>query len=99
MYNPPYPGEILKGLYMKPLGIKQKDLAKGLKVTKKALSELMNGHTSMSIEMAVKLSEAFDTTPEFWLNLQMKYDLFTVKERIDVSYIPHYRESNRELHA
>src|SRR5690606_24726375 len=79
MFNPPHPGEILKELYISPLGLKQKDLAAGLGVTKKALSELINGHTGISTAMAVRLSEAFRTTPEIWLNLQQQYDLYQVK--------------------
>ena len=99
MFNPPHPGKVLKELYISPLGLKQKDLSEGLGVTKKALSELLNGHTGISTVMAIKLSEAFDTSPEVWLNLQQQYDLFQVKAKLDVSHIYHYRETKNNLLA
>ncbi len=98
MFNPPHPGEVLKELYMTPLKIKQKDLAEGIGVTKKALSELTNGHTAMSTTMALKLSEAFNTTPEFWLNLQQKYDLHRVGLSFDAGQIQHFHNNEKEFH-
>ena len=91
MFNPPHPGEILKELYMNPLGIKQKVLASGIGVTRKALSELINGRTSMSTKMAFLLSEAFDTTPEFWLNLQMQHSVYHIRRKLDLSDIKSFR--------
>lgn len=99
MFNPPHPGEILKELYISPLGLKQKDLAEGLGVTKKALSELLNAHAGVSTVMAIRLSEAFDTSPEVWLNLQQQYDLYKVRAKLDVSHICHYREEKNNLMA
>jgi len=75
MHNPPHPGEIIRELCLKPLDISVSDAAKALGVSRKALSELLNGHTGLSPEMALRLSIAFDTTPESWLVQQMQYDL------------------------
>ena len=76
MYNPLHPGEILRELYIEPLNLKDKDVAKGLGITPKALSNFLNCHVDLSIQMAFKLSKAFDTSPEFWLNLQNQYSIF-----------------------
>ncbi len=51
-------------------------------VTLQALSELLNGRTGVSVEMAIRLSKAFDSTPEVWLGMQMAYDLWQARERI-----------------
>lgn len=96
MFNPPHPGEILKELYMDPLGIQQKVLASGIGVTRKALSELINGHTSMSTKMAFLLSEAFDTTPEFWLNLQIQHSVYNVRRNLDLSDIKSFRTHEKQ---
>lgn len=79
MHNPPHPGEVVRELCIKPLGVTVTDAAKALGVSRKTLSELINGHAGISPEMAVRLSMAFDTTPESWLNQQMQYDLWKLR--------------------
>jgi len=76
MYNPPHPGEIIRELCLEPLGITITRAASALGVSRKALSELLNGHTGVSPEMAIRLGRAFNTTPESWLIQQMQYDLW-----------------------
>lgn len=80
MHNPPSPGETIRELCIKPLGLSVTDAAKALGVSRKTLSELLNGHTGISPEMAVRLSLAFNTTPESWLTQQMQYDLWKLKQ-------------------
>ncbi|MBI5892555.1 MAG: HigA family addiction module antidote protein [Deltaproteobacteria bacterium] len=80
MHNPPHPGEVIRELCIKPLGLTVTDAAKALGISRKALSELLNGHTGISPEMAVRLSIAFNTTPESWLTQQMQYDLWQMKQ-------------------
>jgi addiction module HigA family antidote len=75
MYNPPHPGEILRGLCLEPLGLTVTQAAAGLGVSRKTLSAILNGRSGISPEMAVRLSIAFDTTAESWLNQQLQYDL------------------------
>ena len=75
MNNPPHPGQILKGLYLEPLELTITDAAKGLGITRKTLSQLVNGHQAITPDMALRLSEAFDTTPQLWLNMQQNFDL------------------------
>lgn len=73
--NPPHPGEIIRDLYLEPLGLSVTEAAAGLGVTRKTLSLLVNGHADISGEMSARLSKAFGRTPETWLQLQMQYDL------------------------
>ncbi|MBI3813243.1 MAG: HigA family addiction module antidote protein [Nitrospinae bacterium] len=80
MYNPPHPGEVIRELCIKPLGVTVTEAAKALGVSRKALSELLNCHTGISPEMAVRLSIAFDTTAESWLTQQMQYDLWKMRQ-------------------
>ena len=68
MHNPPHPGEIIRELCLAPLGLSVSDAAKALRVSRKTLSEILNGHARISPEMAIRLAIAFDTTPESWLN-------------------------------
>jgi addiction module HigA family antidote len=81
MHDPPHPGEIVKELCLEPFGLSVTDAAKGLGVTRKALSELLNGHTGVSPEMAIRLEQAFGSTTERWLKMQLEYDLWQAKQR------------------
>jgi addiction module HigA family antidote len=78
-FNPPHPGEILKMDYLDPLGLTITEAADGLAIARKNLSAIINGKAGISPEMAIRLSEAFDTTPDLWLNLQANYDLFKAR--------------------
>lgn len=75
LHAPPHPGEVIRELCIKPLGLTVTEAAKALGVSRKTLSELLNGRTGITTEMALRLSMAFDTTPESWLTQQMQYDL------------------------
>jgi len=79
---PTHPGEILKELYMMPLGITVTDTAVKIRVTRKTLSELINGHSGVSAEMALRLALAFNTTPDLWMGLQQDYDIWNAKRKI-----------------
>ena len=82
MHNPPHPGEVLKELCLEPLGLTVTDAAKALGISRKTLSNILNCRAGISPEMAVRLSIAFNTTSESWLNQQLQYDLwFAEKER------------------
>ncbi len=80
MHNPPHPGGIVKRQCIEPLGLTVKRAAKGLGVTRQALSELINERIGISVEMAIRLSKAFGSTPETWLGMQMAYDLFQAQD-------------------
>ena len=81
MKNPPHPGRIVRQECIEALGLTVTAAAKGLGVTRKALSELVNGKSGISPEMAVRLSKAFGSTPELWLGLQMDYDLAQIQSK------------------
>ncbi|HEX3537760.1 MAG TPA: HigA family addiction module antitoxin [Stellaceae bacterium] len=81
MHNPPHPGGIVRRQCLEPLGLSVTEAAKGLGVTRQALSELLNERTGISIEMAIRLSKAFGSSPESWLGIQMAYDLWHARER------------------
>ena len=75
MKNPPHPGGVIRRLCIEPLGLTVQDAANGLGVSRKQLSDLLNGHASISLEMAYRLSVAFGGSPESWLREQLNYDL------------------------
>ncbi len=79
--KPTHPGQILKEDYLEPLGLTITELAKALGTSRKTLSKIINGRGSVTPEMALKLSQAFDTSPEFWLNLQRNYDLWEATQK------------------
>lgn len=81
MHNPPHPGEILRELCLAPLGLSVSDAAKALGVSRKTLSEILNGRAGISPEMAIRLAIAFDTTPESWMNQQTQYDLWKIGKK------------------
>jgi antitoxin HigA-1 len=87
MHNPPHPGEVLRQLCLEPLNLTVTDAARALGVSRKALSGILNGRTGISPEMAVRLSMAFNTTAESWLNQQVQYDLW------------HAEKSRKSLHV
>jgi addiction module HigA family antidote len=74
--NPPHPGEVLRQLCLEPLNLTVTDAARSLGVSRKALSSILNGRAGISPEMAVRLSMAFNTSAESWLNQQLQYDLW-----------------------
>ncbi len=82
IHNPSHPGEIIKELCLEPLGLSVTDAAKGLGVSRKTLSAILNGRAGISPEMALRLAKAFDTSPESWLNQQMQYDLWVAEQSL-----------------
>ena len=76
MHNPPHPGEVIRELCLEPLGLSVTEAAEALGVSRKTLSSIINGRAGISPEMAVRLSIAFDTSSESWLNQQTQYDLW-----------------------
>lgn len=80
MHNPPHPGEVIRGLCLEPLEITVTDAAEALGVTRKTLSAILNGRSGISPEMALRLSIAFNTSPESWMNQQTQYDLWLAKK-------------------
>lgn len=73
---PNHPGGIISRQYLEPLGLTVSELAKILGVSRKTGSKIINERGSISADMALRLSRAFNTTPQLWLNLQQNYDLW-----------------------
>lgn len=83
MYNPPHPGEIIKGLWLDPMDISITDASEALGVSRKTLSKIVNGKGSVTPEMAVRLSIAFGGSPESWLGHQAAYDLWQIEQQAE----------------
>lgn len=91
MFNPAHPGEIIRELCINPENLTVTDAAKALGVTRKTLSELLNCHSGVSPEMAVRLSIVFGRTAESWLRLQVQYDLWHAEQKraeLELNLIP-----------
>ena len=83
MYNPPHPGGVVRRQCLDPLGLSVTRAAHGLGVTRQALSDLVNEKAGISVEMAIRLSKAFGSSPETWLGMQMAYDLWQAQSRAE----------------
>ncbi len=81
MHNPPHPGELLHELWLQPLGLSITAAAAQLKVSRKTLSEIVNGRASVSAEMALRLEMAFGKSAESWLAHQAVFDLWQLHAR------------------
>ncbi len=74
--QPTHPGKIIKEDYLKPLSLTITEMAITLGISRKTLSKILNERGTVTPDMALRLSRAFDTTPDLWLNLQKNYDLW-----------------------
>jgi antitoxin HigA-1 len=75
MKSPPHPGKAVRVACLEPLGLSVTEAAQALGVTRQSVSNLINGKTGISPEMAIRLSKAFGSTPETWVRMQAAYDL------------------------
>ena len=76
MHDPPHPGAFIRRQCLEPLGLIVTEAAKGQAVSRNTFSLRLNGRLGISPEMAIRLSEAFGSSPESWLTQQMLYDLW-----------------------
>ena len=83
MYNPPHPGEIIKGLWLDPMGASITDAAQAMGVSRKTLSKIVNGRGRVTPEIAVRLSVTLGSSAESWLGHQAAYDLWEVEQHKD----------------
>ncbi len=79
--KPTHPGIVLKEDVLIPLGITVTNAAKDLGITRKTLSEFINAKSSLSPDMAVRISKATNTSPESWMNMQVKLDLWKAQTK------------------
>lgn len=87
MHNPPHPGEVLKELCLEPLGLSVTEAAEALGVSRKTLSSILNGRAGISPEMAIRLSMAFGTSAESWVNQQAMFDLWQAEQRLPKPHV------------
>ena len=83
MHNPPHPGEIIRELCLAPLGLTVTAAAAALGVTRKALSDLLNGHSGVSPDMAIRLEKVGWSSADHWLRMQLQCDLWAARQRAD----------------
>lgn len=87
MYNPPHPGELIKDAYINELGISEREIAKKLHVAPSTFNRIIQCKSAISPEMALRLSKALGKSPEFWLGLQHKYDLWIARQKINLDEV------------
>src|ERR1700677_684737 len=80
MREPVHPGRIVRHDCLEPLGLSVTEGARVLGVTRQALSNIVNGKSGISPEMAIRLTKAFGSTPETWLRMQLAYDLAAARK-------------------
>jgi len=86
--KPTHPGEVLYEDVIKVLNISITEAANNLGVSRKTLSELINGKSSLTPEMAVRIATSTNTSPESWINMQIKLDLWKVKQNKLIKTVP-----------
>ena len=78
--SPTHPGEMLLEDFLNPLGLTQKDLADAIHVPYQRVNEIVNGRRGITPSTALRLAKYFGNTPGFWMNLQLRYDLYHAKQ-------------------
>jgi addiction module HigA family antidote len=79
---PIHPGEILLEEYLKPMGLSQYRLAKGISVPPRRINEIVHGTRAITADTALRLARFFGTSERFWMNLQARYDLEVARDRL-----------------
>jgi addiction module HigA family antidote len=87
MYNPPHPGEFIREVYLEPLEVSARSVAAKLKVSPSTFTRLINGKSSITPEMALRLSKTLGRSPESWLALQNNYDLWQARKFLNIDEV------------
>jgi antitoxin HigA-1 len=95
--KPNHPGIILDELYIKPLNLNLQELADNLDISRNSLFKIRTAKASVTPSIAVRLAEAFETTPQLWLNLQQNYDLWIEKNERTHKHITPLRKSTMRV--
>ena len=77
---PTHPGEMLLEEFLKPIGLTQRDLADSIHVPYQRINEIINGRRGVTPSTALRLSKFFGVTPDFWMNLQLRWDLYFAQQ-------------------
>jgi addiction module HigA family antidote len=78
--SPTHPGEMLREEFLDPMGITQRELADALHVPYQRVNEIVNGKRGITPSTALRLSKYFDNSAGFWMNLQLRYDLYEAQQ-------------------
>lgn len=87
MHNPPHPGEFISDVFMEPFGYSCRFVAKQLDVSASTLNRILKGQSSITPEMALRLSKALGRTPESWLSMQDNYNLWQAKQKVNLAKV------------
>jgi addiction module HigA family antidote len=87
MFDPPHPGEFIREVYLEPSAISSRVVAAKLKVAPSTFSRLLNGKSSVTPEMALRLSVTLGRSPESWLAMQNNYDLWQMRKRFNADEV------------
>ncbi len=87
MYDPPHPGEFIREVYLEELQVSSRTVAAKLKVSPSTFTRLLNGKSSVTPEMALRLSKTLGRSPESWLAMQNSYDLWQVRKHLNVDEV------------
>ena len=78
--EPTHPGEMLVEEFLVPMGLSQRELADGIRVPYQRVNELANGRRGVTPSTALRLAKFFGTTPDFWMNLQIRWELYRARK-------------------
>jgi addiction module HigA family antidote len=87
MYDPPHPGEFIREVYLEPAHVSSRTVAAALKVSPSTLARLLNGQSSVTPEMALRLSKSLGRSPESWLAMQSNYDLWHARQHFNLDAV------------
>jgi len=92
--EPTHPGEMLREEFLLPMNITQRELANAIHVPYQRINELVNKKRGVTPSTALRLSKFFGVSPDFWLNLQMRFELFKTQnsEQKDIDSIKNYQK-------
>ena len=97
--KPTHPGEMLLEEFLNPMGITQRQLANAIHVSYQRINEIVNKHRGITPSTALRLSKFFDVSPDFWLNMQLRWDLYLAQdaELQDLKEIPSYKHLSHQI--
>lgn len=87
MYDPPHPGEFIREVYLEELEVSSRTVAAKLKVSPSTFTRLLNGKSSVTPEMALRLSKTLGRSPESWLAMQNNYDIWQTRKHLNMDEV------------
>lgn len=87
MHDPPHPGEFIREIYLEPNGLSARSVARSLGIAPSTFARLVAGTSGVTPEMALRLSRALGRSPESWMAMQDRHDLWHAQRRIDLDHV------------